>query len=770
MKKLLLTVATCLSLESGLWAQTNSADYWQSVSESQIQVTGKRQIVPQKYISLNLNTQNFHSALFAAPLERNTQINQSACVISLPLPNGQYQRFRVIEAPMMAEALAAAFPNIKTFSIKGIDDETATGKLDWTEFGFHAMVISSEGDFFIDPYCLGNTTQYISYYTNDFVKPASDVMLETGVLGVPEKAEQKPAKSGNTNTGAKPAAAPCVGANLRSYRLAVACTGEYAVAATGQSAPTVAQTLAKIVTSVNRVDGVYEKEIAVRLVLVATETIVVYTSASTDPFAGNNNANTLINESQTVINNNIGSANYDIGHTFSTGGGGLANLGCVCQSGIKAKGITGSPSPVGDPYDIDYVAHEMGHQFGGNHTFNCGTGSCSGNRNPSTSMEPGSGVTIMAYAGICGSIDNLANNSIAYFHAVSYDEIINYTNFSSGNSCAVIIPSGNQAPVVTGSSNYTVPKSTPFFLTGSATDPDGDPLTYSWEEMDAGLTTSSWNTGTRPYFRSYVPTTNPTRLFPNATVVNSGNYTGTRGEYLPTTAQTLNFRLTARDNKMGGGGVCYANNQVVIDASGPFTVTYPSATGVVWYSSAIDTVKWDVNGTDQAPVACDSVRILISFNSGTSYSVLVASTPNDGYQLVTVPTVSANITTCRIKVESKGNIFYDIGNNVFTITTDAPPPPADVNVKVIGKNTINGLQVWPNPFKQSLFVSAANLDAKSTTDLLVTNVLGEVVWKSTYKNKTQLGEELDLTHLAGGVYFIRLSNGNQQAMYKVVKD
>jgi hypothetical protein len=150
--------------------------------------------------------------------------------------------------------------------------------------------------------------------------------------------------------------------------------------------------------------------------------------------------------------------------------------------------------------------------------------------------------------------------------------------------------------------------------------------------------------------------------------------------------------------------------------------------------------------------------------------VLVASTPNDGYQLVTVPTVSANITTCRIKVESKGNIFYDIGNNVFTITTDAPPPPADVNVKVIGKNTINGLQVWPNPFKQSLFVSAANLDAKSTTDLLVTNVLGEVVWKSTYKNKTQLGEELDLTHLAGGVYFIRLSNGNQQAMYKVVKD
>ena len=750
-------------------AQTES-NYWQTTSDNNLQLSGKRQIVPQKFLAFDLNTQAFKGLLFSAPLEKNVRINQSSCIVTLPLPNGQYQRFRVIEAPVMEEALAAAFPNIKTYSIKGIDDPYASGKLDWNEFGFHAMVLSNSGDFFIDPYCLNNTTQYISYYTNDFVKPAADVMIEAGLLGQKVDGEQKPAKGVQNNTGAKPAAAPCVGANLRSYRLAVACTGEYAVAATGQSAPTVAQTLAKIVTSVNRVDGVYEKEVAIRMVLVATETAVVYTNASTDPFTGNNNATTLINESQTVINNNIGSANYDIGHTFSTGGGGLANLGCVCQSGVKAKGITGSPSPVGDPYDIDYVAHEMGHQFGGNHTFNCGTGSCSGNRNQSTSMEPGSGVTIMAYAGICGTIDNLANNSIAYFHGVSYDEIINYTNFSSGNSCAVIIPSGNQAPVVTGSNNYTVPKSTPFFLTGSATDPDGDPLTYSWEEMDAGLTTSSWNTGTRPYFRSYVPTTNPTRLFPNATVVNSGNYTGTRGEYLPTTAQTLNFRLTARDNKMGGGGVCYASNQVIVDASGPFTVTYPSSTGVVWYSSALDTVKWDVNGTDQAPVACDSVRILISYNSGTTYSVLVASTPNDGYQMVTVPTVSANITTCRIRVESIGNVFYDIGNNVFTITTDAPPPPADVNVKVIAKENNLGLQVYPNPFKQNLHVNATNLDVKSTTYLHLTNVLGEVVWKSSYKNKTQLGEEIDLKHLANGEYFIHLSNSNQQAIYKVVKD
>ena len=771
MKKLFTALAFSLLLNSSFIAQQSEDGFWKKTNESSIKITGKRQIVPNKYSNSNLNASDFKNKLFASPNEKAVKINLSSSIIYLPLPDGSFQRFRVVASPVMEPALEAAFPNIKTFSVKGIDDPYANGKLDWNEFGFHGMILSINGDFFIDPYCVGNTNDYISYYTNDFIKPASDVMIESGVIGAKENGEQKPLKNNTQLNGAKPAIAPCVGANLRTYRLAVACTGEYAVAATGLSAPTVAQTLAKIVTSVNRVDGVYEKEIAVRLVLVATETLVVFTNASTDPFNGNNNANTLINESQTVINGNIGTANYDIGHTFSTGGGGLANLGCVCQSGIKAKGITGSISPVGDPYDIDYVAHEMGHQFGGNHTFNCGTGSCSGNRNGSTSMEPGSGVTIMAYAGICGTIDNLANNSIAYFHAVSYDEIINYTTFSSGNNCAVTSSSGNNPPAVNGSLMFTIPKSTPFVLSGTATDPDGDALTYSWEEMDAGLSTSSWNTGARPYFRSYVPVASGTRLFPSAAVVNSGNYTGTRGEYLPTTAQTLNFRLTARDNKMGGGGVCYANSLITIDGAGPFTVTYPNLAGVTWYSSSADTVKWDVNGTDQAPVSCDSVRILISYNSGSTYSVLVPSTPNDGYQMIIVPTVSANITTCRIRIESRGNVFYDIGNNVFTITTDAPPPPInDVGIKVNNKENNLGLQVWPNPFKSSIYLNAMNLNSKQNTLVEISNLLGKTVYRNEYRNKSQINEEIDLWNLSNGVYFVKVNNNNNQTVFKIVKD
>ncbi|WP_317899588.1 reprolysin-like metallopeptidase [Aurantibacillus circumpalustris] len=770
-------VAFVLLNTISLFSQNNNSTFWLPVIESSIRLTGARQIVPQKYTTNFLNGMELKDKLFSAPQEKHVRAENSECIIFLPLPNGSVQRFRVSESPVMAEELAAAFPNMKTFSVKGMDDVHATGKIDWNEFGFHARILSVNGDFYIDPYCIGNINDYISYYTFDFEKDPSqkisevmpqddggslDLLNGQKKLGVP------------FNPSSKTAAAACVGAQLRTYRLVIACTGEYAKAATGLQAPTVAQTLAKIITSVNRVNLVYEKEVSVRLVLVATETMVVFTDPATDPFNGNNNSNTLIGESQTIITNTIGSANFDIGHTFSTGGGGLAYPGVVCINSNKARGITGSGSPVGDPYDIDYVAHEIGHQFDGSHTFNAITGSCSGNRNASTSMEPGSGVTIMGYAGIC-SANNLATHSIANFHAVSYDEIVNFTNSGSGNSCPVIAATGNNPPVVTVAGNYTIPKGTPFVLTGSATDIDGDKLYYSWEEMDNGTGAGgNWNSGLKPYFRSYVPdsiaisATSYSRYFPKKSVVLSGNYTGTIGEYLPQTAQILKFRLTARDNKTGGGGVCSDIMNLTIDDAGPFTVTYPSIAGIIWAMGSQEMVVWDVNSTDQAPVSCDSVRVLISYDGGNTYSTLQYSTLNNGILNLTVPTLSATINTCRIKVEAAANIFYDISNNNFTISNGTPVNT--VGIKQVSQVNSMGLNVWPNPFTNKLNFTVANLNAKNATQVKVIDVLGKIIQEYSYTNKSELKESIDLSGLNNGVYFIKVLNNNNQSVHRIVKD
>jgi hypothetical protein len=762
-----LLIIFCLLL-SGAIAQNTPDNFWLPIDENNIRVNVQRQIVPQKYLTYRLNSDLLKNKLFSAPLEKTTLINNSTCILSLPLPDGTIQQFRVIESPVMADELSAAYPQIKTFSVKGIDDVYANGKLDWNEFGFHGMIRTIHGDFFIDPYSVGDQSNYITYYTRDFQKSSSDIHPEIGVLeNTEKKSESADGQQGNYKTN-NSSPAICVGDQLRTYRLAVTCTGEYAVAATGSITPTIPQTLSRIVTSVNRVDGVYETEVAVRMVLVPTQTMVIFTNPSTDPYTQNNNGGALLDESQTVITNIIGTANFDIGHIFSTGGGGIANPASVCSAQNKAKGVTGSNAPVGDPFDIDYVAHEMGHQFSGNHTFNSTEGSCGGpNRNASTAVEPGSGVTVMGYAGICGS-NNLASRSIAHFHATSYDEIVNFTNSGSGSSCPVTTTTGNQPPVVTGSGDFIIPKSTAFVLTGSAVDPDGDPLTYSWEEMDLGPGgVGNWNSGTAPYFRSYTPTTTPIRYLPSSAVVLSGNYTGTKGEYVPPTPQVLLFRLTARDNKMGGGGVCYATNNITIDNSGPFTVTNPSAAGITWPSGTQQTVTWDVNNTDNGPIGCVTVRILISTNGGATYSVLDNATPNDGVELVTCPTVSTTIATCRIKVESIGNIFYDVGSN-FTISTNTVV--SGVGIRPVSENNQLGLSVWPNPANNQLNFSVGNLNDERVTKLSVLDILGKPVLQNQYANRMELKESVDISNLSKGLYFVSVTNDNRTAVYRILKD
>jgi subtilisin-like proprotein convertase family protein len=634
--------------------------FFKDIAETNIRRTDqKRVIIPNKFRTVQLDTTGFLAFLRLLPSEQNILNNRnSAPIFLLPMPDGSVARFRVWESSVMAPELAAAYPGIRTYTGQGIDDPTATIKLDWTEFGFHAMVLSpTTGSIFIDPYDQKTVLNYISYYKTDFNKKGSYYELP------PRKRKEAAIQSRPTNVleGA------CVGTQLRKYKLAVACTHEYAAIATGLPTPTKAETLAKIVTTVSRVSGIYEKELSIRLELVANETDIIFTTAATDPFTGNDNGEVLIDESQTVIDARIGNANYNIGHTFSTGAGGLAAVGVICLTGQKANGVTGSPTPTGDAYDVDYVAHEMGHQFGGDHTFNSEQDFCGGgNRSSTSNAEPASGSTIMAYAGIC-SPENLQNNSDPQFHAISFDQITEYAVNSSGNSCAVTTATGNSAPVVNAGVNYNIPLSTPFVLIGSATDANNDVLTYSWEQVDVNGPPGPWNlpSGDAPLFRSFPPVATPVRHFPKLS--SQVNNSVLIGEILPSYGRTMHFRLTARDNKAAGGGVCYAQTAITsVAGTGPFKVSYPNLSSVVWNVNEFQTITWNPAGTINAPISCSNVNIQLSTDGGLTFPVsLIANTPNDGTEEIQVPNNVSS--TVRIRVIAVGNIFYDFSDANFKI-------------------------------------------------------------------------------------------------------
>jgi hypothetical protein len=684
----LLTAAIFLSLSV-------NAQSWENAFESSLpQLREMRTVKPEKFSLKKLAVNTLLDKLSNAPKEftQDARVGDNN-IISIPMPDGSLQRFRFAESPIMEPGLAVKFPEIKTYSAQGIDNPYATLRMDYNPyFGFHALIISPEGYTYIDPYAKGNTEYYMSYSSKE-VRREQPFICNTPTLTNPIP-QTRIAASG-----------PCRGTQLFTYRLALACTGEYATAVCSPGAPTVPATLAAMTTSVNRINSVYEIEVAVRLLLVANTNLLIYLDGTTDPYT-NNNGGTMLGQNQTNVDAVITSANYDIGHVFSTGGGGIAGLGVVCTAN-KAWGVTGRTSPVGDAFDIDYVAHEIGHQFGGNHTFNSITGACSGNRNASTAYEVGSGTTIMGYAGICGS-DDIQPNSDPFFHAVSYDEIAIFITSGSGNSCHGTIATGNTIPVINTMSNngVTIPELTPFILTGSATDANGDALTYCWEEWDLG-NQDAWDGGAtstdKPLFKSRVPKTTGTRMFPDISVILAGypaapaaTMGGLKGETLSdppngggpsVVGRDLKFKLTVRDNRSGGGGVATGGGDaaspgcslatpftiVVKKNSGAFAVTAPNG-GQNWLGGTSQTITWAVATTNASPISTANVSILMSTDGGLTFpTTLLASTPNDGTQAVTIPNIPTN-TTVRIMVMAVGNIFFDISNANFTITHDGPLP------------------------------------------------------------------------------------------------
>ncbi|MBE2280334.1 MAG: T9SS type A sorting domain-containing protein [Ignavibacteriaceae bacterium] len=642
-KNFILTLFITALLTLSLSAQTNSYNPWEPISRMDVPQALTQQIYASHYKLFRVNPSSLFDFLKTAPSEE-FQNTGRAPYLEIILPSGRTVKFAVYESSIMEAPLQAKYPQIRTFKGVSNDEGIFSARFDFTEQGFHGHIFTSEGTVFIDPFSMGNTEYYMAYNRKDFIIHPDNMGVECLVTDYYQHEE--------TNE-------PTVMAGtLRTYRLANAATGEY----TAFHGGTVALGLSAIVTALNRVNQVYERDMAIRMILIANNDLIIYTNASTDPYT-NNNGSTMLGQNVNNLNNVIGFANFDIGHVYSTGGGGVAYLASVCGSN-KAGGVTGSPAPVGDPFTIDYVAHEMGHQYGANHTQN---NNC--NRASSAAYEPGSASTIMGYAGICSP--NLQSNSDDYFHIHSMIEMSNALNSTVG-SCATQSSTGNTAPVVTmPTGGYVVPISTPMKLIGSATDANNpSSLTYCWEQYDLGPAGSpNTPSGNAPIFRSFKPVNTGTRYLPKLSDVY--NNTQTLGEILPSYARNLTFRLTVRDNNPGAGDftsqlVAYTTTA----AAGPFQVTYPNAAGASFPGGSSITATWNVANTNVAPVNVANVNILLTTDAGLTYTMIKTNTPNDGSEEITLPTTMT--TTARLVIESINNIFYDVSNANFTITEAIP--------------------------------------------------------------------------------------------------
>ncbi|WP_198666819.1 reprolysin-like metallopeptidase [Taibaiella helva] len=668
--------------------------------------------------------------------------------ISLPTPDGSSRDFYVWNTPMMEEPLRSRFSEIQTFTARAADNPSVTAKLDFTVNGFHAMVFDGTNTFFIDPYSDIADGYYTIYYKRNYQRPEQQYM--TCSLG----GEALPDAEGNlpeTIDGQLPSLGmKQSGGTRKTYRLALSCTGEYA-AAVGGSVPTTASVLSAMTTSMNRVNGIYEREVAVTMVMVGNNDQLVYLDASSDPFTANNDGNTLLGQNQSNTTSVIGSANYDIGHIFSTGGGGVAFLGCVCRNFSKARGVTGSANPVGDPYDVDYVAHEMGHQFGANHTFN----RCSGTENSFTAYEPGSGSTIMAYAGICGPINNLQAHSDDYFHTASLDEISDYITTQSGADCPVTDVGTTPPTLPSITASYSVPYKTPFELMAPDATPGSpeDALTYCWEEWDLGNLRADEDTSARftmgPVFRSFAPVAGKLRVFPRIDSL-VRNITAYKGERLPAVARTLRFKLAARSLANGFGAFDFSDNVVtlnVINTGQPFKVTSPNLSTDTAYANASETITWDVSQTDAAPISAANVDIFLSVDGGFTYPFTLATgVPNTGSATLMMPDTYS--FRARVKVKGAGNVFFDISDvNFKLIDTNKVMSVADAQLR-------NDLLIYPNPAVNEINVTNKGM---GQLDLVLFNALGQKLWSGT----VQKSVVIPVGAFSRGIYYLKVTNPRQ---------
>ena len=692
MKKLSLVILSLITLHYAMAQQKNCWTLHKSSAPMKVDKAVNRLSFPKSFLLYDLNVEAFGRQLMSIV----DHSEKNSCIITLPNANGNDEQFEIYEASNFESDLQARFPEIRAFSGKGITDKFATLKMSIAPTGMQAMIYRADvANECIEPYAADHTV-YAVFQTQQ-IKTSLPWKCYVPEELLSESIDNKIHAAGFSQRS---------GGDLKTLRLAQSVTAEYSNYFGATSASQVSLVLAAINATLNRCNGVYERDLAIHLNLISNTTSLIYYNPATDPYdaASTGASGTWNAQLQNTLTTVIGEANYDIGHLFgASGGGGNAGcIGCICTNGSKGSGYT-SPAdgiPQGDNFDIDYVVHEVGHQLGANHTFSM-TNEATG-----VNKEVGSGITIMGYAGITGQ--DVAPHSIDIYHQASIAQI--QANLLT-KTCPITISitATNTAPVVALVSNYTIPKSTPFALTGSATDANGDALTYCWEQNDNASTSqtatasvASETKATGPNWISFKPTSSPVRYFPQLSTILAGanisgpltgGDAGTNTEALSSVGRTLNFRLTVRDNSVYRstapvkiGQTSFTDMSVTVSAAaGPFVVTSPN-TAVTWLAGSSQAITWNVAGTTASPVSCANVKISLSTDGGMSFpTILAANTPNDGTETLVIPVL--NSTTARIKIESVGNIFFDISNANFTIATSICNAPTGISSSLVTSNS-----------------------------------------------------------------------------------
>lgn len=626
--------------------------------------------LPRVFRAYRLDFEALQKVLAAAPREqlerRRPPASSDAASLYLPMVDGTYAQVAVEESPVLGPSLSAQYPDIRTFAMHGIEDRRVEGRLTLDPSGFQAILRPPSDLARVTKLVTGEGTFYLAYLNRDRTDGADDFRL---VHDEPRGGEPEPPRLHDTEEGHHAGELSAMqfqalgfqsGPTLRQFRLVVATTGEYYQGRDAGNGN--ADVVASIVAEINNANAVFDQELAVRLSL---DWVILYSDPDTDPYAANATACQLRDANPGVVNAVLTLADYDIGFVFGQGGGNGCAWYVVCLND-KARGaglINTMNVPAGGSTGL--LLHEMGHQLGGRHTFSSGAAGCTAVEfNPGSAYEPGSGSTIMSYLGNC-SPDNVDTSVVGagqYYHTLSFDQIID--NITNVATCGASLGTGNSAPAVNAGGDYTIPRGTPFTLTGSGSDPDGDALTFNWEQFDGAANQRPINTdtGEGPIFRSVPPASEASRTFPNLQDLLSN--TVRNGEILPSTDRSLTFRLVARDNFVGGGGVSYDDAVITVQGD-PFAITSPNGGEVVGAGCALP-VTWTVGGGSVA----NFVDLGISDDGGNSFGPLLGLAANTGSADTLAPCGAT--ADARVKASAVGNVFFDVSNNDFSIVQTPP--------------------------------------------------------------------------------------------------